>query len=159
MGRAFRHRYGLSNQGIGVGARPHEGGVGLGGARALSSILIPHQGALYMLTDEIYGYIIFSSPWYDDVSILLGGQAELLEGWLHEGGVLVQHVLKITATFLDVSQDTPCESGVCISVYEELHVEEVSKLGVVEDQDAFHQHHVRGVDRSHLSFNPAVRLE
>ena len=59
-----------------------------------------------MLADKIYGHSVLCPPGYDDVSVLLGGQAELIKGWLHEGGVLAQHVVQLTAALLYVSQDS-----------------------------------------------------
>ena len=56
-----------------------------------------------MLLDEVDGDLVLCPPWNDDVGILLGGDAELLEGWLDEGGVLMEHVLQVATTFLYVS--------------------------------------------------------
>ena len=76
-----------------------------------------------MLLDEVDGHGVLGAPRHDHVRVLLGGQAELLEGRLHQGGVLgaqvspgsqeedhlSEHVLQVPPTVTDVPHHPPGE--------------------------------------------------
>ena len=74
-------------------------------------------------------------------------------------GYLIKNILEIPSTIPDVSHDPPGKSGVSICVNEQFQVEEVPQVGVVEDEDALHQHHVRWVDCRELVGSTRVGLE
>ena len=61
---------------------------------------------LYVLFDKIQGHHILCSSGNDDVSILLCRDAELLEGWLDQGGVLVEDMLQVSASLGNITQNT-----------------------------------------------------
>ena len=60
-----------------------------------------------MLLDQVDGDRVLGAPGDDHVRVLLGRDAELLEGGLDEGGVLVQDVLQVTTPVLDISHHPP----------------------------------------------------
>jgi len=49
---------------------------------------------LDMEDDEIDGDEVLSTARNDDVCKLLGGDAELFKSWLHQGSILVKHVVR-----------------------------------------------------------------
>ena len=82
---------------------------------------------LNVLLDEVQSHEVLGAPRDDHVRVLLGRDAELLEGGLDEGGVLVQHVLQVPPALRDVPQHAPRQPRVRVRVHEQLEVELVSK--------------------------------
>jgi len=117
------------------------------------------DNVLYVHDNKVNGDGVLGAPRDDDIRELLGGDTELFEGGLDQAGVLVEHMVQITSSLLNVSEDTPGETGVCIGVDEQFHVEEISDLGVVEGEDTLEQDHIRGVDRRELVRDASIRLE
>ena len=60
---------------------------------------------LYMLLDQVEGHGVLGAPGDDHVCVLLGWDAELLEGGLDEGRVLVQHLLEVSAPLRNVTKN------------------------------------------------------
>lgn len=114
---------------------------------------------LDMEDDEIDGDEVLSTARNYDVCKLLGGDAELFESWLHQGSILVKHIVQVSASLLDISEDPPRQASVSIGVHEELHVEEVSDLGIVESEDSFEQDDIGSVDGRELVGDPSIGFE
>ena len=64
---------------------------------------------LNVLLDEVQSHEVLGAPRDDYVRVLLGRDAELLEGGLDERRVLVQHVLQVPAPLLDVPHYPPAD--------------------------------------------------
>jgi len=109
--------------------------------------------------DEIDGDEVLSTARDDDIRKLLGGDAELFKSWLHQGGVLVKDIVQVSPSLLDISEHPPRQASVRISVHEELHVEEVSDLGIVEGEDPFEQNDIRSVDCRELAGYASICFE
>ena len=60
-----------------------------------------------MLLDKVEGDDVLGAPGDDHVSVLLGRDAELLEGGLDEGRVLVQDVLQVPPSLRYVAENSP----------------------------------------------------
>lgn len=60
------------------------------------------QDVLNMLHDQINSHKIVCASGDDDICILFSRKAELLEGWLHKGDVLVQNLLQLSPSLTDV---------------------------------------------------------
>ena len=116
--------------GVGVGPRPLVDGVWLaaggGSARAGEGVGLADD-VLDVLLDQVDGHHVLGAARDDHVRVLLGRDAELLEGGLDEGGVLVQHVLQVAPALRDVPQHAPRQPRVRVRVHEQLEVELVSK--------------------------------
>ena len=59
-----------------------------------------------MLLDKVEGDDVLGAPGDDHVGVLLGRDAELLEGGLDEGRVLVQHVLQVPPSLGYVTENS-----------------------------------------------------
>ena len=55
--------------------------------------------------DQVVGHHVLGAARDDHVRVLLGRDAELLEGGLDEGRVLVQHVLEVSTPLRDVAKN------------------------------------------------------
>ena len=60
---------------------------------------------LNVLLDEVQSHEVLGAPGDDHVRVLLGRDAELLEGGLDEGGVLEQDVLQVAASLGNVPEN------------------------------------------------------
>lgn len=94
-----------------------------------------------MLHYEVYSHHVVNSSGDDHICILLCRQAELLEGGLHERGVLREDLLQVPPA-LHISQNSAGQPHVGVRVHKEPQVEHVADVLVVEHQDALEQHHV-----------------
>ena len=83
---------------------------------------------LYVLFDEVEGDDVLGAPGDDHVSVLLGRDAELLEGGLDEGRVLVQHVLQIPSSLRNVTENSSRRHHVKMIVQDKILMEDVSTI-------------------------------
>ena len=67
---------------------------------------------LDVLLDEVKGHSVLGAPGDDHVGVLLGRDAELLEGGLDQGGVLVQHILKVTPPLRNITENSPKQENI-----------------------------------------------
>jgi len=54
------------------------------------------------LPNELYGNLVVRPPGNDDIGKLLGGHAELLVGGLHEGEIVLEHLVQVPPQLLRV---------------------------------------------------------
>jgi len=114
-----------------------------------------------MLADEVYGNLVVWTSRNDHIGKFLGWNAKLFKGWLDKLNVLVQNLVHITSKLVNILQNSLGQSGVGISVDEELHVEHVSHFRRVECQNTLEENHVHlaRFDGSKVVHHPGVGLE
>ena len=81
-----------------------------------------------MLLDKVEGDDVLGAPGDDHVSVLLGRDAELLEGGLDEGRVLVQHVLQIPPPLRNVTKNSSRRHLVKMIVQDKILIEDISTI-------------------------------
>jgi hypothetical protein len=63
---------------------------------------------------KTWAYVVVPAPWNDDVSILFGGQDEVVKSGFHEFGILLDHASHIPSPLESVPSNSPSQSDVRI---------------------------------------------
>ena len=100
----------------------------------------------YILDKHIHSHRVEAALGDDDIGILLRRLDKLLVHGLHRSGILLDDRLHGAPALADVTQDASCKAQVGIGIYKDLDIHQITKLLVLENQDAINDDDARGLD-------------
>ena len=84
------------------------------------------------------------------MGIFLAGFHECFMHGLYGGQVLVDNGLQCAFPLLDIADDTPENTHICVSIYKYTDIHFITQLLICKDQDAFHNDDFSRVDGDRL---------